>query len=121
MHLKQIIGKIGEQKACNYLEKNNYIIIDKNFYCRQGEIDIIAKDIDRNELLFVEVKSRTNFKFGKPSESVNKKKRNHIFRVAEYYLYIKKIKNENIRLDVIEIYFNIYTNKFRINHIKQVI
>ena len=44
MYFRQEIGRWGENLACKYLEKNNYKIIDRNFLCRQGEIDIIAKD-----------------------------------------------------------------------------
>ena len=44
MHIKQEIGRKGEDIVCKYLKENNYIIVERNFTCRQGEIDIIAKD-----------------------------------------------------------------------------
>ena len=53
---KKQIGKIGEDMACNYLLQNNYKIIDRNFHCRQGEIDIIAVDNTTKEMVFIEVK-----------------------------------------------------------------
>ena len=46
MYLKHALGKHGEDLACNYLEKHNYKIIERNFRCKKGEIDIIAKDIN---------------------------------------------------------------------------
>ena len=52
MYFRQEIGRWGENLACKYLEENNYKIIDRNFLCRQGEIDIIAKDCIKNELVF---------------------------------------------------------------------
>ena len=56
IHIKKELGNIGEQIAAEYLENNNYQIIKRNFYCKNGEIDIIAKD--NNEFVFVEVKTR---------------------------------------------------------------
>ena len=58
-------------KTMEYLENNYYQIIEKNFYCRFGEIDIIAIDKKENELVFIEVKTRTNLLYGIPIEAVN--------------------------------------------------
>ena len=117
MRLKQEIGKIGENLACKYLKKNKYIIIDRNFSCKQGEIDIIACDERKKELVFIEVKTRSNLKYGRPSQAVDKIKRNHIIRSAKYYNYKNKIQNIPIRFDVIEILLN--NSCYKINHIKQ--
>ena len=116
MYYKRRIGIIGENIACRYLINNNYRIIERNFYSRQGEIDVIAFDISTNELVFVEVKSRYSLKYGFPSEAVNKIKRAHIYSVAKYYIYKNKISNIPIRFDVIEIFMK---NNYEINHIKQ--
>ena len=118
MYNSRQIGILGENIACNYLLKNNYIILERNFYCRQGEIDIIAKDLSTNDLVFVEVKSRFSLKYGFPSEAVNKNKKHHIYSVAKYYIYKNKIVNVPIRFDIIEVFMK---NNGRINHIKQVI
>ena len=77
MYIRHEIGKLGEELAVGYLQKQNYKIIERNFECRQGEIDIIA--LDKNELVFIEVKTRTSIKYGKPAEAVNqiKKKQHH--------------------------------------------
>ena len=56
------LGNLGEKIALNYLQKENYRILERNFYCRQGEIDIIAQK--QKEIVFVEVKTRTNNSFG---------------------------------------------------------
>ena len=74
MYFRQEIGKWGEILACKYLEENNYRIVERNFLCRQGEIDIVAKDSKKKELVFIEVKTRSNFKYGNPAEAVNKSK-----------------------------------------------
>src|SRR5574344_1137552 len=116
MYKNQELGKIGEECACNYLIDNNYEIIEINFYCRQGEIDIIAKDLINNEIVFVEVKSRTSLLYGRPSEAVNRLKIDHLKKCIKYYIYRNKLQNCFIRIDVIEIY--ILSNKIVINHIK---
>ena len=64
----QLVGKTGEEIAEIYLIKNGYKILERNFSCRQGEIDIIARDI--KEIVFVEVKTRTNKKYGEPIDSI---------------------------------------------------
>ncbi len=110
------IGKIGEQLACKYLEKLGYKIIQRNFYSRQGEIDIIAKQ--DKMIIFIEVKTRTNEQFGKPAEAVNRIKKKHIYQTAKYYLYNTKQEKKNIRFDVIEVY--IKNGKIKFNHIKQI-
>lgn len=117
MCLKQKIGKIGEDIACKYLQKNKYIIIDRNFRCKQGEIDIIACDEKSRELVFIEVKTRSNTKYGRPSEAVRKLKKNHIIGSAKYYNYKNRIKNIPIRFDVIEVF--LCNSNYKINHIKQ--
>lgn len=111
------LGKNGEEIVCKYLEKEKYKILEKNFNCRIGEIDIIAKQ--KNEIVLIEVKTRTNDKYGLPAEAVTKKKLKHIYKTTEYYLYIRKIKNIDIRIDVIEVYF--IDGRWYINHLKKVI
>ena len=117
MYFKKRIGYEGEDTAVKYLKLNGYKIIDRNFYARQGEIDIIAKE--DKEWVFIEVKTRTNHAFGRPIEAVDNLKKQHLLNTIKYYIYSNKIKDENIRIDVIEVY--IINKKHIINHIKQVI
>ena len=117
IHIKKDFGNTGENLATEYLEKQGYTILERNFYCKQGEIDIIAKD--KNEIVFIEVKSSSNKLFGIPSEAVTKQKIKHLFRTARYFLYKNKMINEYIRFDVVEIL--IKSGKFNINHIKQIV
>ena len=116
MNLKQNLGKQGEEYANQYLQTQGYQIIEKNFYCKQGEIDIIAKD--KKEYVFIEVKTRTSLQYGMPREAVNIKKQRHIWNATKYYLYKNKLENKFIRFDVIEIYQR--QGKTYINHIKQI-
>lgn len=117
MYFKQRIGKLGEDIACTYLENNKYNIIERNFICKQGEIDIIAKDKEKGELVFVEVKTRSNFKYGQPCEAINNEKRKHIYNSSKYYLYKNGLLNIAIRLDVIEVI--IENGKCKVNHIEK--
>lgn len=119
MYKRHEVGKIGEKLAAKYLEKSNYKIIKQNFRCKQGEIDIIAMDNNELEqyLVFVEVKTRTSLEFGTPAEAVDRTKRQHILKTAKNFLYFNNIKGKNIRFDTIEVFLD--KNKYKINHIKQ--
>lgn len=117
MHSNQELGRKGEYIARKYLRNNNYNILESNFRCKQGEIDIIACDKETKELVFVEVKTRSGYAYGCPKEAVGKFKQKHIISVAKYYTYKNKIYFAPIRFDIIEIITNDYEH--RINHIKQ--
>ena len=117
MYIKKEIGKIGEDLATSYLIKEKYKIIQRNFICRQGEIDIIAHDTIKKELVFIEVKTRTNNKYENPSESVNESKQKHIYKSAEYFVYKNRLEKMQIRFDIIEININILKKIYKINHI----
>lgn len=116
MYKSHIIGRVGEEIAEKYLIENGYKIIERNFSCKQGEIDIIAKE--KNEVVFIEVKTRTNNKYGAPIDAVTYFKRIHMLKAIKYYLFLKKLENNFIRIDVIEIYNK--NNKYFVNHIKNV-
>lgn len=120
MSQNQTIGKLGEELATQYLKKKGVKIIERNFRCRQGEIDIIGKESE--ELVFIEVKTRTNQKYGKPVEAVNLIKRKHMNRAIEFYLYTKQLTKERVRIDIMEVYLdNLEEKKYRINHIQNII
>jgi len=103
-------GVIGEDVAISYLIKNKYKIIQRNYACSMGEIDIIA--LDKNILVFIEVKARTNEVFGLPCEAVTKSKQRHIAKTAQYFIKKNDVYSLPIRFDVIEILGQ------KINHIK---
>lgn len=117
MYQRHETGKIGEEIAVKYLQKKGYQIIQRNFECHQGEIDIIAKE--KEEYVFIEVKTRTNIKYGKPKEAVNTVKKKHIYQTVAFYTYLKKIENKPIRIDVIEVYKR--QEQYFVNHIQQAI
>lgn len=110
MAAKNSLGKKGEEIACKALEKEGYRIIEKNFRCRQGEIDIIAEA--KGILCFIEVKARSSEKFGLPEEAVRKWKQKKLLTVAVIYLEQKKIKARDMRFDVVSV--DLKTKKTRI-------
>ena len=116
MYERHELGKDGEEQATDYLKNKGYEIIERNYECRQGEIDIIAKD--KEEYVFIEVKTRQNLHYGMPAEAVTSVKEKHIWNASKYYIYSHKLENKFIRFDVIEVYK--IKNQFYINHIKQV-
>ena len=112
---KKNIGNIGEEKICEYLLKNGYTILKRNYFCRGGEIDIIAqKDMD---IAFVEVKTRRGNKFGTPAEAVTKRKMEAIKNCA--YTYINETEDNNgynYTFDVAEV--TLSGEEFKINYIR---
>lgn len=94
-------GIEGENLAVEYLKKQKYKILERNFSSKVGEIDIIAEQ--NGVLVFVEVKSRENTLFGQPVEAITPAKVRSIVRTAQFFLVSKGKQNSNCRFDVIEI------------------
>lgn len=97
----RIVGKQGEDLAVKYLKKHKYKIIERNFSCKFGEIDVVA--MDGKYVVFVEVKSRSDDSFGMPREAVNWRKQQKIVQSANYWLYKNDRIGLPVRFDVIEI------------------
>lgn len=110
-------GKLGEDYACNKLEKSGYKVVARNFHSRYGEIDIIAEQ--NGYLAFVEVKTRSNTSYGTPAQFVDFRKQQKIIKTA--YCYLEKYPSQlQPRFDVVEI---IIKNKYNFdveifNHFK---
>lgn len=102
---KRVIGDGNEDLASNYLISQGVKILARNFRCRQGEIDIIARD--KEYLCFIEVKFRKDSNYGKPQEAVNISKQKKISKVSRFYLYSKNLSFDiPIRYDVIAVSLN---------------
>jgi len=96
------VGQSAEDKAAEYLGKNGLNIIERNFSAKTGEIDLIA--IEKQVLVFIEVKFRKNADFGQPYETVTHHKQRKIIRTAQIYLQKnKKHTKRACRFDVISI------------------
>lgn len=96
LHL--IRGEKSEQLACDYLLKQGLQLIDKNFQCKYGELDLIMKDSE--SLVIVEVRFRKSNKYGGALESITPKKQSRIVATTQYYLSTHKV-NSPVRFDVV--------------------
>jgi putative endonuclease len=95
-------GQYTEILACQYLENKGFKLIEKNFNCRMGEIDLIMKDED--SLVFVEVRYRKNNNFGSGAESITASKQSKLIKTASLYLQRHdKLNKYPSRFDVVSI------------------
>jgi putative endonuclease len=113
------IGAIGEKMALAYLKNKGYRLLQKNFYCRWGEIDLIFKKEDK--IIFVEVKTRVGDKKGKPYEAVNFYKIKDLKRAISYYLLKKNRFQSKLSLEVVSIILNQDLSLKEIKHFEEVI
>lgn len=95
------LGRRGEEAAVRYLEAHGYEILERNWKCCAGEADIIA--FDEDDLVFIEVKTRSNLKLGLPCEAVDKQKRRRYEIIAALYLQDFDRSDLPVRFDVIGI------------------
>ena len=110
------IGKLGEDLAVNFLNRQGYEILERNkHFSRNCEIDIIAKHKDT--IVFIEVKTRSSISFGHPLEAITKTKYNNIKTGLFSYLQEKNIKNTKFRIDAISV---ILKPEIRIQHLKNI-
>lgn len=95
------LGNKGEKRAANFLRKQGYQIIEKNYHSLLGEIDIVAKEGE--SIVFVEVKTRRSTDFGLPEEALSYDKRRRLSKLALNYLAHRRIEGSNCRFDVVSI------------------
>jgi putative endonuclease len=107
------LGNKGEEIAIDFLQKNNYKILEKNWRFKKAEVDIIA--IKKGILAVVEVKTRSSDYFGNPQDFVNQKKIKLLVEAINEYVISKNLDVE-VRFDIIAILKN--QEKFEINHLK---
>ena len=99
------LGEYGEKVAQFFLSKIGYLILEKNYKCKFGEVDLIARI--NNLLIFVEVKTRSNLSYGYPEESIEYFKIQKIKKIANYFIARKNLGSFDIRFDVISIRLDI--------------
>lgn len=95
------LGKLAEMKACEYLEKKKYTLVDFNYSCRFGEIDLIVKN--KKYICFVEVKMRNESSIASPMEFVDERKQQKLAASANMYLSTHNTKLQP-RFDVVEVF-----------------
>jgi putative endonuclease len=96
---KIILGKEGERIAELFLKKKGYKLVERNYRCAAGELDLVM--LDRRVIVFVEVKTRTGGGYGTPLEAVAVRKQKKMIYVAEFFLSAKKLSQREARFDVV--------------------
>ncbi len=109
---KRGTGQAGEDIAAGFLVKNGYRISERNYRCPIGEIDIVARD--KNDLVFVEVKTRRSADLGYPEQAVGIKKQKKISKLALWYLQEKRLNGVRTRFDVVAIMMQPSGNDIRL-------
>ena len=111
-----VLGRTGENLAVRYLQKNGHKILFRNFRAPHGgEVDIVCRDKRHNELVFVEVKTRTFEDFGRPLDAVDRKKRRLILRGAMTWLRMLDLPDIVFRFDVVEV---VISSSTQVRHIE---
>lgn len=117
MNPKDALGKRGEQLAADYLERLGFRILDRNWRCADGELDIIA--IDRQVLVACEVKTRSGDRYGTPVESVSRAKLRRLRRLAVLWVTAHGLIVDEIRVDIVGV-LKTPSGGFRIDHLRGV-
>ena len=108
------LGKEGEEMACQWLADRGYIILEKNWKNRHEEIDLITRLDD--QIVFIEVKTRSSLKYGNPEDAVSLKKQRNLVNAGHEYILKHQIDLE-AQFDILSIL--IIDKKPRINHIER--
>jgi putative endonuclease len=95
------VGQWGEDAALAYLRGFGYSLLERNFRCRSGEVDLIMQD--GREIVFVEVKTRRSLRYGAPQEAVGWSKQQKVRTLAQYYLQKNGLSDIDTRFDVVAI------------------
>ena len=123
---KKQAGNDGERAAANYLLRLGFEVLAMNYQNptgrRLGEIDIIARNPKKNEIIFVEVKTRDFKKYAEtlPEENVTWQKIKKLNRIAESYLKVTRQFSCNYRFDVVSVWLDYATRKAKIKHIRNI-
>jgi putative endonuclease len=117
MNPKDELGRAGEQLAAEYLERAGLRILDRNWRCADGEIDIVAAE--RRVLVVCEVKTRSGTVFGTPLEAVSRHKRARLRRLAVQWLAAHGVLFDEVRIDVIGLLKD-RAGEFQIEHVRGV-
>ena len=101
---RQLLGAEGERAAEKFLRRQRYTIVQRNYRCPAGEVDLIA--LDRSTVVFIEVKTRTQPGFGSPLEAVDARKQRQILRAAQHYLVANRLQDRDARFDVVGVWWD---------------
>ena len=110
-----VLGNFGEDEVEKYLKRHGYKILERNYRCRFGEVDIIA--LEDKCLVFVEVKTRISGKYGNPVNAVNAIKLQHLKKTALCYINYKRMADYPARFDIAEVFAENDGERFKVGKI----
>ena len=111
------IGRIGEEHAVEHVVGLGWQVLDRNWRCNEGELDIIAHDPDAGALVFIEVKCRSGLGFGDPLEAVTWRKRRKLRQLCLLWLAEHRIRVDCLRIDAIGVLLRT-GEKPAVNHVR---
>jgi putative endonuclease len=117
MNEKEALGRRGEQAAAEYLESAGLRILDRNWRCAEGEIDIVAAE--RQILVVCEVKTRSGTRYGTPLEAITRAKRVRLRRLAAKWLAAHGVLFDEVRIDVVGLLKD-HSGLYQIEHVRGV-
>lgn len=117
MHAKDILGQQGEDLAASFLAEAGLDVLERNWRCRDGEIDIVA--LDGRALVICEVKTRSGVRFGTPLEAISRQKSRRLRRLAVLWVTAHGLFFEQIRIDVVGV-LQAGPGQFSIEHVRGV-
>ena len=126
MKKRKTTGQMGEKIAADFLQRKGYEILGTNYQnssgYRLGEIDIIAKDLSSEEIVFVEVKTRDYQKYKEtlPEENITRSKLRKMEKIANSYLLKNNLRDKPYRFDAISIWLDLKEKMAKVKHLKSI-
>ncbi|MHB1595312.1 MAG: YraN family protein [Streptosporangiaceae bacterium] len=117
VHPKDVLGRRGEQAAAEYLTRAGFQILDRNYRCAQGELDIVAAE--RRTLVACEVKTRSGLGYGTPAEAVTRRKLIRLRHLAVHWVQAHDLAFDALRVDVLGV-LSTGWGEFEIDHLRGV-
>jgi putative endonuclease len=117
VHPKDELGRRGEQLAAEFLQAAGYLILDRNYRCAEGELDIVAAD--QRVLVACEVKTRSSSAYGSPIEAVTSSKLRRLRRLAVRWVRTHGLAFDEIRVDVVSV-LRSESGEFTVEHVRGV-
>lgn len=100
---RRTLGEQGEEIAADYLRSLDWSLLERNWRCTEGELDLIAYDCETGSVVAVEVKTRTTAHFGRPVEAVKQAKIDRLHRLVRRWLYEQGLFAAMVRVDIVGI------------------
>jgi putative endonuclease len=117
VHPKDVLGQRGEQLAAEYLQQAGFRVLDRNYRCAEGEIDIVASE--HRVLVACEVKTRSSLQFGTPIEAIDARKLRRLRRLAVRWVLTHGVIFDELRVDVVGV-LKSADGEFSIEHVRGV-